>query len=50
MAYQFDEATMSQFARVKYAFDPEERINAGKLLPSDKVKVTIMKPGRQAPQ
>ena len=50
MAYQFDEATMSQFARVKYAFDPEERINAGKLLPSEKVKVVIMKPGRQSPQ
>jgi glycolate oxidase len=50
MAYQFDEATMGQFAGVKHAFDPEERINAGKLLPSDKVKVTIMKPGRQSPQ
>jgi glycolate oxidase len=46
----FDEPTMRQFKAVKDAFDPGERINAGKLLPSEKVKVTIMKPGRQSPQ
>jgi glycolate oxidase len=50
MAYQFDGATMAQFERVKFAFDPEERINAGKLLPSEKVKVNLLKPGRQVPQ
>ena len=35
---------------VKDAFDPEQRINAGKLIPSDKVKVTLLKPGRHVPQ
>jgi glycolate oxidase len=50
MPYQFDRATMTQFQRVKEAFDPHERINAGKLLPSDKVRVTLLKPGRHAPQ
>ena len=50
MPYLFDEMTMAQFARVKHAFDPEERINAGKLVPSDKIKISMVKPGRQAPQ
>ena len=51
MPYQFDRATMQQFQRVKEAFDPQERINAGKLLPSDKVKVILLsKPGRHVPQ
>ena len=50
MPYLFDAATMGQFHRVKEAFDPEERINAGKLLPSDKVKVQLLKPGRHVPQ
>jgi glycolate oxidase len=50
MPYQFDRATMNQFQLIKHAFDPDERINAGKLLPSDKVKVTLLKPGRHVPQ
>jgi glycolate oxidase len=50
MPYLFDELTMAQFARVKLAFDPGERINAGKLIPSDKVRVTLLKPGRHVPQ
>ena len=50
MPYLFDEPTMRQFQRVKDAFDPDERINAGKLLPSEKVKVTLLKPGRHVPQ
>ncbi len=49
MPYLFDEPTMSLFQRVKRAFDPHERINAGKLLPSEKVRVTLMKPGRHVP-
>jgi glycolate oxidase len=48
--HQFDAATMGQFARVKCAFDPGERINAGKHIPSDKVCVTLLKPGRHVPQ
>ena len=50
MPYLFDGPTMSLFQRVKRAFDPDERINAGKLLPSDKVVVTLLKPGRHVPQ
>jgi glycolate oxidase len=50
MPYLFDEMTMAQFTAVKHAFDPHERINAGKLVPSDKIKVSLLKPGRQAPQ
>ena len=50
MSYLFDQPTMNQFHRVKAAFDPGERINAGKLLPSDKVVVRLLKPGRHVPQ
>jgi glycolate oxidase len=50
MAYQFDRRTMQQFQRVKDAFDPTERINAGKLMPSEKIKVNLIKPGRHVPQ
>lgn len=50
MNYQFDRPTMEQFQRTKRAFDPHERINAGKLLPSEVVKVQILKPGRHMPQ
>jgi glycolate oxidase len=50
MSYLFDEPTMRQFQRVKDAFDPEERINAGKLIPSSKINVELIKPGRHVPQ
>ncbi len=50
MPYLFDENTMRQFQRVKEAFDPGERINAGKLMPSTKISVRLMKPGRMVPQ
>ncbi|HSI36871.1 MAG TPA: FAD-linked oxidase C-terminal domain-containing protein, partial [Tepidisphaeraceae bacterium] len=50
MPYQFDRPTMAMFDQVKRAFDPDERINAGKLLPSDKVKISLVAPGRQSPQ
>ena len=50
MPYLFDAATMDQFIRLKLAFDPDERINAGKLVPSEKVKVELLKPGRNVPQ
>ena len=50
MPYLFDQNTMTQFQRVKDCFDPGERINAGKLLPSEKVQVNLLKPGRHAPQ
>jgi glycolate oxidase len=50
MPYLFDKATMNLFSRIKRAFDPAERINAGKLIPSNKITVRLLKPGRKAPQ
>lgn len=50
MPYLFDAATLEEFQRVKDAFDPLDQINAGKLLRSDKVQVTLLKPGRHVPQ
>jgi glycolate oxidase len=50
MPYLFDGKTMSQFQSVKHSFDPGERINAGKLMPSAKVQVHLLKPGRHVPQ
>ncbi len=51
MPYMFDGTTMRAFAAVKAAFDPDERINAGKLIPSDKVRGGLVThPGRHVPQ
>ncbi len=50
MPYQFDAATMRQFADIKKAFDPHDRINAGKLIPSETVSIQLLKPGRHVPQ
>ena len=50
MPYLFDRATMDQFQRIKDAFDPEEQINGGKMIPSEKIKVNLLKPGRMVPQ
>jgi glycolate oxidase len=50
MPYMFDRATMEQFQKVKDAFDPDDRINAGKMLPSERVQVNLLKPGRHVPQ
>ncbi len=50
MPYLFDEPTMTQFLAVKHVFDPGERINAGKMIPSDKISVRLLKPGRHVPQ
>ncbi|HEY2589675.1 MAG TPA: FAD-linked oxidase C-terminal domain-containing protein [Tepidisphaeraceae bacterium] len=50
MPYLFDRPTMDQFQRVKDAFDPHEQINGGKMIPSDKIRVNLMKPGRKVPQ
>ena len=44
MSYMFDEPTMETFATIKWAFDPDERINAGKMMPSEKVKVDLVGP------
>ncbi|MGA3066202.1 MAG: FAD-linked oxidase C-terminal domain-containing protein [Tepidisphaeraceae bacterium] len=50
MPYLFDEPTRSLFSRVKSAFDPGGRINPGKIVPNEKVKVVLLKPGRHVPQ
>jgi glycolate oxidase len=50
MPYLFDEPTRNLFSRVKGAFDPGGRINPGKIVPSEKVKVMLLKPGRHVPQ
>ena len=44
----FDEPTMTQFQRVKQAFDPAQRLNPGKLIPSDQLKITLLKPASAA--
>jgi glycolate oxidase len=50
MPRQFDEPTLRQFERIKEAFDPGERINRGKLIPTKSLEVTLLKPGRNVPQ
>ncbi len=51
MPYLFDGQTMRQFNAVKHAFDPQEQMNAGKLLPSEKVQIDMLRgPGRHVPQ
>jgi len=50
MPYLFDQATINLFSSIKRAFDPHERINAGKLIPSEKINVRLLKPGRKVPQ
>lgn len=50
MPYLFDGVTLKQFQRVKEAIDPNDRINVGKLIPSDRVKIELVSPGRKAPQ
>jgi glycolate oxidase len=50
MPYLFDEPTIRQFQRVKQAFDPDQRLNAGKLIPSERIKISLVKPGRNVPQ
>ena len=50
MPYLFDKPTMDQFQRVKDAFDPLEQINGGKMIPSEKIRITLLKPGRKVPQ
>ena len=49
MPYLFDGTTLRAFFAVKAAFDPENRLNAGKLLPSDR-DARPTSPGRKVPQ
>ncbi len=44
MEKMFNPATIETFQQIKKTFDPEQRINDGKLIPSDRVDIQIMKP------
>ncbi|MBI1373733.1 MAG: FAD-binding protein [Phycisphaera sp.] len=44
MKVMFTAATLEAFAKIKAAFDPDEMINAGKLLPSEKLVVDLLSP------
>ncbi len=50
MSLLFTEPTMRTFARLKHAFDPHDRINAGKLLPSDRIHVDLLPPHKPDPR
>jgi glycolate oxidase len=51
MPYLFDGTTLRALNAVKKAFDPDERINAGKMIASDKVEAAMhTHPGRHVPQ
>ena len=51
MPYLFDAATLRAFDGVKLSFDPHERVNAGKLIPSRRVRAGMSaSPGRRVPQ
>ena len=53
MKVMFSPPTLELFARVKHAFDPDERLNLGKLIPSDRLAVDLTQPdapvGRKQP-
>ncbi|MCC7146204.1 MAG: FAD-binding protein [Phycisphaeraceae bacterium] len=44
MEHMFNPDTIRAFQAIKGAFDPQERINVGKLIPSDKIRVQLVKP------
>jgi glycolate oxidase len=44
MPRMFNPATIKTFQNIKKAFDPDQRINDAKLIPSDKLKIELLKP------
>jgi glycolate oxidase len=42
MRRMFDGPTLAAFTNIKRCFDPQELVNPGKLIPSDKVKIDLM--------
>lgn len=44
MPKMFSAATLKSFDRIKRLFDPDGRINEGKLIPSDRLKIELLKP------
>ena len=44
MPKMFNPATIDAFQKIKKTFDPRQRINEGKLVPSERLRIDIMKP------
>jgi len=44
MRDMFDETTLDTFGRIKEALDPDRRINDGKLIPSPKIDIRLVRP------
>jgi glycolate oxidase len=44
MKVMFSEPTMRMFDHVKKLFDPEERLNAGKKMPSERMNIDLLQP------
>lgn len=44
MPKMFNPATLDTFTRIKQAFDPDRRINDGKLIPSPRLKIQLSQP------
>lgn len=44
MAKMFNADTLDTFAKIKHTFDPNGRINEGKLVPSDKLRIELKQP------
>ncbi len=44
MPKMFNPATLDTFLKIKKTFDPEQRVNDGKLIPSDKLYIELLKP------
>ena len=44
MHVMFDAPTLATFSTIKRALDPDEVLNAGKLIPSEKVQIDLHKP------
>ncbi|MFP4223691.1 MAG: FAD-binding oxidoreductase [Phycisphaeraceae bacterium] len=44
MKKMFNQPTLAAFGRIKRSFDPEARLNEGKLIPSDRVQISLHRP------
>jgi glycolate oxidase len=46
MGRMFNPATLETFLRIKRVFDPDARLNEGKLIPSDRMRIELLRPAR----
>jgi len=49
MTHMFNAETIDAFSLVKDAFDPNHRVNDGKLIPSDTLEIQLLKPTSNSP-